>query len=54
MTLDRIERIAAKKEKILELARKMGTEEDGHDYIDDVAIAGAELVDLEKEETKNG
>ncbi len=39
--------IAEKKEEILELVRKMGTSEDGHDYIQSVAIAGAELVDLE-------
>jgi hypothetical protein len=42
------EAITKKKEEILELARKMGTEEDGHDYITDIAIAGGELVDLEK------
>ena len=41
--------IAEKKEEILKLVRKMGTEEDGHDYVQDVAIAGSELVDLGKE-----
>lgn len=41
--------IAEKKEEILALARKMGTEEDGYDYVNSIAIAGAELVELEKE-----
>jgi hypothetical protein len=40
--------IAKKKEEILELARKLGTSEDGWDYVHDCAAAGAELVDLEK------
>jgi hypothetical protein len=41
--------IVEKKEEILELVRKMGTEEDGHDYVQSVAMAGAELVELEKQ-----
>lgn len=42
--------IEEKKEEILALARKMGTSEDGHDYVQDIAIAGAELVELENKE----
>jgi UDP-N-acetylmuramyl pentapeptide synthase len=43
------EAIADVKEAILFLARKLGTEEDGHDYVMSLAIAGAELVELEKQ-----
>jgi hypothetical protein len=41
--------ITAKKEEILEMVRKMATSEDGYDYVNDIAVAGAELVTLEKE-----
>lgn len=44
-------KIAEKKEEILEIARRMGTEEDAHDYITDMCVAGAELVELEEDDT---
>ncbi len=40
--------IAAKKEEILELVREAGTGSEGWDLLHDIAIAGAELVGLEK------
>lgn len=46
--------ITKKKEEILEMVRKMGTTEDGYDYVNDVAVMGAELVELEAKSDSQG
>ena len=41
--------IEKKKEDILDMVRRMSQSEDGWDYMQDIAIAGSELVELEKQ-----